>query len=121
MYEICSLAIKLVSALNVSAGLISGMSGVLMSGVLLVLWLQDGICKTFQSRIGTRLLKLEAYIAAGDHDDAMQLHSEFERNRRGGLSLIAEYALQSLRPTVAFSHLSLILILAVDYLMGLAQ
>ena len=76
--------------------------------VLATIWLSEGIWKTFQSRIETRLLKVEAAISAKTNIDACQFNSEFLAQRGSAASLVAEYIKQSLKPTVAYPHILLI-------------
>lgn len=107
-YEKHSLYIKLSSVFVVLAAEVSGASSIVTILILMILWLQDAIWKTFQSRIEPRLLHIERCIAEGTEESAFQFNSEFQRQRLGGLSLIAEYLSQSIRPTVAFPHVVLI-------------
>lgn len=116
-YEKHSLYIKLLSA---SILLAAELSGVVSMGLILllgVLWLQDGIWKTYQSRIESRLLLVEKYISEDNNGEAFQFNSDFQKLRLTGTSLIREYLDQSIRPTVAFPHFVLLLILVVRYLM----
>ena len=82
--------------------------------ILAVLWLQDAIWKTFQSRIEQRLLQIENYISEESEESVFQFNREYHNTRLSGLSLIKEYVRQSIRPTVAFPHIVLILILLVQ-------
>jgi hypothetical protein len=72
--------------------------------VVLVLWLQDGIWKTFQSRIEARLLLIESAISNKDEMIPYQLNAQFQSSRQGALSLVAEYIKQAIRPTVAYPY-----------------
>lgn len=116
-YEKHALYIKLASVFVVLAAPISGASSSVTILVLMVLWLQEAIWKTFQSRMEHRLLQIERCIAEGNEESAFQFNSEFHRNRLRGLSLVGEYLSQSIRPTVAFPHIVLILISALTVLM----
>ncbi|MBV1959732.1 MAG: hypothetical protein KUG53_03245, partial [Pseudomonadales bacterium] len=84
--------------------------------LLLMVWLQDAIWKTFQSRIDVRLLQLEQYLSS-EHPletrdgKAYQFNSLYLENRPGSIGLVKEYLVQALRPTVAFPHLLLVLAL----------
>lgn len=81
--------------------------------LMLVLWLQEAIFKTFQARLGARLLRVEALLLkSGDAapGQAMQLHSEWLASRPRGAALLREYALSALRPTVAFPYPVLVLL-----------
>lgn len=110
-YEKHSLYIKLLSISVLLVSEVFGLASFLGVLLLLALWLQDGIWKTFQSRIETRLLKVEKHIAEGSGSSAFQFNREFNTARLSGLSLINEYVHQSIRPTVAFPHAVLIAIL----------
>ncbi len=116
-YEKHSLYIKLLSVIVLLTAEIAGVVNFFIALILVVLWLQDSIWKTFQSRIEPRLLQLEKYISDGSEASAFQFNSEYHKVRLSGLSLITEYARQSVRPTVAFPHVVLILILLVQYVL----
>lgn len=110
-YEKHSLYIKLVSILVLAFALTINTSSLFVIFVLFVLWLQDGIWKTFQSRIETRLFELEKGIRDDVFEKAFQFNSHFQSVRLTGFALIGEYVKQSVRPTVAFPHFALIAIL----------
>ena len=114
-YEKHSLYIKLLSIIVLLTAEISNVIDVFIILVLVVLWLQDAIWKTFQSRIESRLILIEKYITENSEAISFQFNTEFQRVRLGGLSLLFEYARQSIRPTVAFPHIVLILILLAQY------
>jgi hypothetical protein len=109
-YEKHSLYIKLLSAIVLFISVILATTSPFIVLILAVLWLQDAIWKTFQSRIETRLLSIEKYISEKIEEGAFQFNSEFLKMRLGGLSLITEYVREAVRPTVAFPHIILILI-----------
>ena len=115
-YEKHSLYIKLLSIIVLLMAEISGLINITVVFLLMALWLQDSIWKTFQSRIETRMLKIEEYILNESEKSAFQFNSEFYKARLSGLSLISEYIRQSIRPTVAFPYIVLILILLVQYI-----
>ena len=100
-YEIGGLVIKLASVVLTVAGSALHLNGKLMLCLLALLWLQEGIYRTFQSRLGQRLLRVEALIkrAANESDrPAFQLHSEWAAGRPGVLGLMLEYARSACRP-----------------------
>ena len=106
-YETGGLIIKLASVALAVAGSALHLNGKLMLALLALLWLQEGIYRTFQSRLGQRLLRVEALIkrAANESDSpAFQLHSEWAAGRPGVLGLMLEYARSACRPTVAFPY-----------------
>ncbi len=116
-YEKHSLYIKLLSIVVLLSAEISNVMSILVVLILMVLWLQDAIWKTFQSRIEPRLLQIEKYISEDSEESAFQFNSEYHSVRLSGLSIINEYVRQSIRPTVAFPHIVLILILLVQYVL----
>lgn len=113
-YEKHSLYIKLLSVIVLLAAVISDVTSIFTVLVLMVLWLQDAIWKTFQSRLEPRLLQIEKCISDKSEESAFQFNSEYLKSRLSGISLINEYIRQSIRPTVAFPHIVLILILLIQ-------
>ena len=95
---------------------ISGFIGITIIFILLVLWGQDAIWKTFQSRIEPRLFQIEKSISTDCSESACQFNTEYNKGSLGGLALIIEYSRQSIRPTIAFPHIVLIIISLVKYL-----
>ena len=77
--------------------------------LLAVLWGQEAIIKTFQSRLGERLLRLEAMLREGQ-GQPMQLHSDWLSKRPRGIALLGEYLRSACRPTVAFPYSALMAI-----------
>ncbi len=120
-YEKHSLYIKLLSVIVLLAAEALDVINIFMLLILLVLWVQDAIWKTFQSRIEPRLLQIEKYISEGigegSEKGVCQFNTEYQKVSLTGLSLIMEYAKQSIRPTVAFPHIVLVLILLVQYVL----
>jgi len=116
-YEKHSLYIKLMSIFVILVAESLNVINVFIILILIILWFQDAIWKTFQSRIEPRLLQLERYIREGGDHDEFQFNSEYLKVRLTGLSLIYEYVRQSIRPTVAFPHVVLILVLTFQYLL----
>lgn len=126
-YEKYSLLIKLAAILFCGLGLSIKLALdttswlTLIIGIILgVFWLQDAIWKTFQSRIESRLLKVEIAITDMKSETETennfipyQFNSEFLATRAGVLSTLCEYAKQALRPTIAFPHLILMAITTV--------
>jgi hypothetical protein len=116
-YEKHSLLIKLSSIGILSAGYFTNHLSAFVLLLLLILWLQDAIWKTFQARIDTRLLQLEDYLS-NEHTlenrdgIAFQFNSLYAQNRPGNVDLLKEYLGQSLRPTVAFPHIVLVTLLS---------
>ena len=107
-----SLLIKLFAVAVLAAAAFVDHRSPIPLALLLVLWLQDAIWKTFQSRIEVRLLQLETHLASGEANDgdAFQYNRLFADNRPGVTGLVQDYLQQAARPTVAFPHLLLVCI-----------
>lgn len=115
-YESGGLGIKLVAVVLAFLGVVFELESWFVGLIVLLLWLQEGVFKTFQSRLGDRLLLLENLIArdeAPGPGTAFQLHSAWLAGRKGVAGLLAEYAASAARPTVAFPYAVLLLILLV--------
>jgi hypothetical protein len=120
-YEKYSLLIKLTSIGLLSAAYFLNSMSTFVIFLLLVLWVQDAIWKTFQSRIESRLLQLEDFLSGdrkldGEFDKAYQFNSQYQKNRHRGIALIGEYFGQAIRPTIAFPHVLLLLMLGFELL-----
>ncbi|OZG70792.1 hypothetical protein BTA51_24180 [Hahella sp. CCB-MM4] len=108
-YEKYSLIIKLANVAILSGAYLTQHISVFVIALLLVMWLQDAIWKTFQSRIETRLLQLEAGLQNESDAKAYQFNSEYLKTRPGTVGLVMEYLRQAARPTIAFPHVVLVL------------
>lgn len=113
-YEKCSLVIKLFSILVCCILVFALNAGVWSLLVVAILWLQDGVWKTFQSRIGKRLEVVEQAIQDNPHlapeqvlHMGMQFNLAWNQSRPQAIGLISEYIRQSLKPTVAYPHVLL--------------
>ena len=109
-YEKHSLYIKLSGILIFFLSLGLGISTLPTLLILLVVWLQDAIWKTFQSRMEPRLFQIEKNIREETEGSEFQFNSEYQLAATSGLSKILEYAKQAIRPTVAFPHIVLLII-----------
>lgn len=99
-YEALALAVKL----GGFAGVVAVPDPRLALPLLALLWLQEGVLKTFQGRLGDRLLAIEPGLKDGACVAAMQLHSDWLARRPRGLGLVAQYLKSALRPTVALPY-----------------
>jgi hypothetical protein len=114
-YEKCSLAIKLFSILLCCMLVFALDAGAWPLLVAAILWLQDGIWKTFQNRIGKRLEVVEQAIQDNPHhlpehllQMGMQFNLAWAQSRPRAIGLVSEYIQQSLKPTVAYPHVVLV-------------
>ena len=113
-YERSGLLIKLLAVVLVAAGSWGASSApVAEVGMLvLVLWAQEAILKTWQARLAERLLVVEAALGGQGSDETLpfQLHTQWQKQRAGVASLMLEYAKSALRPTVAFPYAVLLVV-----------
>ncbi len=110
-YERFSLLIKLFTLFISVFSLAFSINVLFCTFIIMVLWLQEGIWKTFQSRLQTRILLLEQEIRTKGTNPAFQLYSQWQNERLGMITLIREYLFNSLKPTVAYPYAILIILL----------
>lgn len=99
-YEALALGVKLVAF--VATVVVS--DNTLALALLALLWLQEAVLKTFQARLGERLLAVEQGLKSGAELAPMQLHSAWLATRPRGAGLAVEYLKSALRPTVALPY-----------------
>ena len=109
--EALSLLIKLSSIIVCLAGIISELTPIILNLLLVIIWLQDAIWKTFQNRTELRLHKIEAALNGDNEILAFQFYSEWATQRPGSIKLTLEYAKNALRPTVAYPYVALIILI----------
>jgi len=109
-YERGSLIIKLAGILICAAALAFNIDKVYSIVLICILWLQDGIWKTFQKRLEARIIFIEQAMqdSANNVSNAFQLYSQWELKRQGVTALITEYLLTSMKPTVAYPYVLLV-------------
>ena len=104
-YERSSLLIKLAAIALFLACLALSLDVVIAMLLLIVVWVQEAIFRTSQSRLGARIVRIEQLIREGRADaPGYQLHSEWLATRPGTIGLLAEYGSNLLRPTIAFPY-----------------
>jgi hypothetical protein len=115
-HEQNALFIKLACLALCLAGLASRLPLYWIGLTVLLCWMQEGIFKTYQSRLSDRLLCVELQLRqAQATQSAMQLHTDWTASRPGGTALIFSYASSSVRPTVAFPYLPLLVMLGLGH------
>ena len=79
------LSVKLVAVVLFGVALAWGFNDSLIGALLGILWFQEGMLRTFQSRLGARILRIEQALRPGMAPAAMafQLHSEWLAERQG--------------------------------------
>ena len=108
-YEKSGLVIKLAAVALFAGALVFSLSETLTAALILILWVQEAVLRTFQSRLVARILRVEEMLRQTG-GASFQLHSEWMASRKGALGMLVEYASAALRPTVAFPYVVLLLI-----------
>ncbi|MFV0277754.1 MAG: hypothetical protein ACK5HY_11285 [Parahaliea sp.] len=109
-YEKLSLLIKLSNIVITTLLLFVWHAGFWVVAVTAILWLQDGIWKTWQSRINTRLLEVEAALddTASGAGGPLQYNQRWRVTRPGVAGLAKAYLRNAMAPTVAYPHVVLV-------------
>jgi len=115
-YEFGALTIKLTAIVLFFAGVVVELHGTWLVLLVVLLWLQEGIFKTYQGRLGSRLLALEQGMAAGETMRVFALHSDWLAQRKGLIGQVREYLGSTVRATVAFPYLVLLVLTWMFYL-----
>lgn len=111
-----ALAVRLAALALYLAGWALGLDAVAAAVLTLLLWAQEGMVRAWQNRAGERLLRIESQLRGeAPALPAFQLHSEWAAGRPGTVGLLAEYAAQAARPTVAFFYVVLLALLAAPW------
>ncbi len=117
-YEKSALLIKLTCLVLTTASLAFGLPLGWIAITIGLCWLQEGIYKTFQSRLANRLLRIETQLRQPESSGAaMQLYSDWLTSRPGSWALLIGYVASASRPTVAFPYLPILLLLGFDGLL----
>jgi len=124
-YEHFALVIKLVAVALTLILIIFAQSKAIFLLILAVLWLQEGIWKTYQARTSDRIALIEKALLHLKQEDksladnnladngntiAFQFYSQWNENRVGTAKLIKEYLKNSIKPTVVYPYLPLMVI-----------
>jgi hypothetical protein len=111
-HEHSRLLIKLTCIVLWAAGLALWPDRIEIASMIFILWIQESIFSTFQSRLSERILRIERLLKEECEAKLApyQLHSEWNDNRPGMAKLVAQYAANAIKPTVAFPYVLLVLL-----------
>lgn len=112
-YEQYSLIIKLVSISLTVLAMTLAVNIMLLFFIIAILWLQEAIWKTYQSRLSDVIIELEK-----ESDGAYPLYSQWQENRPSTVKLVNEYINSALKPTVAFPYAPLMVIVFVFHFLN---
>ena len=102
-YEKYALIIKLIAIILTVLSITCELSIMLIFFIISILWLQEGIWKTYQSRLSDVIIKLEQ-----ERKSAYPLYSNWQEKRPSTGELVNEYINSAIKPTVAFPYAPLI-------------
>ncbi|MEI6893400.1 MAG: hypothetical protein V5789_01965 [Colwellia sp.] len=118
-YEQYALLIKLVAGVITMLALTFSVSILAVLFLLTILWLQEAIWKTFQCRAAEAIITIENKLAASVDErsnDSLQpylLYKDWQDSRASAPALIGEYIGNSLKPTVLYPYIPLMLVLII--------
>jgi hypothetical protein len=108
-YEQHALMIKLFSVAVTLFSFAFYQGTIAIALLLAVLWLQEGIWKTYQARTNNRIELIEKALLENNLS-AFQFYSQWSKNRPSSVGLVMEYIKNALKPTVIYPYFPLILI-----------
>ena len=109
-YEQWALIIKLTALITCVIAFIFNLAIIVTLAFIALFWLQEAIWKTYQARLTNAITHLESQLNTSNELLISPLYSQWQANRGGILTLIAEYLESSLKPTVMLPYLPLIII-----------
>jgi hypothetical protein len=117
-YEQYALIIKLVAVTVTLLAFTFSLETLVALLLIAALWLQEGIWKTFQSRTSDAIMVIENKLALNDakiseSNTPYLLYTQWQVNRASAKALIAEYVINSLKPTVLYPYAPLMFALLI--------
>ncbi|MFT7005758.1 MAG: hypothetical protein ACJAXJ_000257 [Colwellia sp.] len=108
-YEQYALIIKLFSVAVTSFSLVLHQESSVIILILAVLWLQEGIWRTYQARASDRIELIERALPENNLL-AFQFYCQWSDNRPNAAGLVMEYIKNALKPTVIYPYIPLMFI-----------
>ena len=118
-YENYALIIKLVATALALFSFIFSVATFISLLLLATLWLQEGIWKTFQQRTASAIMAVEDKLALNEPEQSAEtikpylVYTQWQDNRPSAKALIAEYVSNSLKPTVLYPYVPLMIVVLV--------
>jgi len=87
--------------------------------ILAILWLQEGIWKTFQQRTANAIIAIEDKLDIHNNEQTSEsikpylVYKQWQTNRPATKELIAEYVSNSLKTTVLYPYFPLMLVVLI--------
>ncbi len=102
--ETMALIIKLLAVVICFAAISIELNLIVIVLLLFVLWFQEAIWKTFQSRTEQRLLDIEKALLNKEENSSLCFYSQWVTSRPGTKALILQYLKNAFRPTIAYPY-----------------
>ncbi|HBY88405.1 MAG TPA: hypothetical protein DEO86_21340 [Colwellia sp.] len=118
-YENYALIIKLIATTITLFAFTFSVATFVTLLILAIFWLQEGIWKTFQQRTANAIIAIEDKLALNEVEQKDEsnkpylLYKQWQDNRPNTKKLIAEYVSNSLKPTVMYPYLPLLLVVII--------
>jgi len=118
-YENYALIIKLVTIAMTLFTFTLSINTFVILLILTTLWLQEGIWKTFQQRTANAIMVIEDKLNIDDieqtseSDKSHLVYKQWQDNRPNSTALITEYIGNSLKPTVIYPYVPLMLVVII--------
>ncbi|PKI14721.1 hypothetical protein [Colwellia sp. 12G3] len=118
-YENYALIIKLVAITITLFAFTFSVTSMVTLLLLATLWLQEGIWKTFQQRTASAIIAIEDKLALNELEQTNEsikpylFYKQWQVNRPSTKALIVEYVSNSLKPTVLYPYIPLMLIVII--------
>ena len=116
-YEKYSLIIKLVAIASTFFIFTFSITTPVALLLIAALWLQEGIWKTFQSRTADAIMAIEEKLALNAAEQPTEqlylFYKQWTDNRPNSKALITEYINNSLKPTVIYPYVPLLLVIII--------
>jgi len=116
-YERYSLLIKLFAIVITLTSFVFSMPPLITTVLLVITWLLEGVWKTFQARTASAIITIEKKLIENEVIEEgkkpvtyYSMYSQWQANRRDLNTLFREYITSSLKPTVLFPYLLLLML-----------
>jgi hypothetical protein len=119
-YERYALLIKLFAIMITLTSFVFSMPPLIITVLLVITWLLEGVWKTFQARTASAIITIEKKLK---EDEVIKqsnkpityysMYTQWQTNQRDLFTLVIEYFTSSLKPTVLFPYIPLFMLVII--------
>jgi hypothetical protein len=119
-YERYALLIKLFAIVITLTSFVFSMPPLIITVLLVITWLLEGVWKTFQARTASAIITIEKKLK---EDEVIKqsnkpityysMYTQWQTNQRDLFTLVIEYLTSSLKPTVLFPYIPLFMLVII--------